>query len=309
VSTGAEEVSVRISNGFVLRGLYYGAGSADDQVPLCVCIHGLGVDANVWQFVAPQLQSRGISVLCPDLRSHGLSDQGKWLQLNPNQMARDILSACRNLELEPTVLLAQSFGTYVGLELLREYRHLPAIRALYAVTPVWIGNPKRLLAFLRTVPDTVKFLRGLGRRVGFNASRIPERRDHSRFAEFPDTHMPRLIEEAASISWKRYAKLLVWLRLQSWRASYEWEQCSGYPVRMIVASKDGLWNNRELEIVHRKTGWPLTWMDMKHISLATDAKHADKLIEVLERDECWPRLAYSKKAASGRRLRARRKRN
>jgi len=100
--------------------------------------------------------------------------------------------------------------------------------------------------------------------------------------------MPRFIEEAASISWKRYAKLLVWLRLQSWRVPYEWEECSGYPVRMILASKDGLWNNRELEIVHRKTGWPLKWMDMKHISLATDAKYADELIEVMEQDACWP---------------------
>jgi hypothetical protein len=100
--------------------------------------------------------------------------------------------------------------------------------------------------------------------------------------------MPRIVEEAASISWGRYATLLVWLRLQSWRIAYEWENYSGYPVRMIVASREGLWDNRELEIVHRKTGWPLTWLNMKHISLATDAKCADELIEALEKDECWP---------------------
>ena len=288
MSTGAEDVSARVSDGFVLRGLYYRARSSDEPAPLCVCIHGLGVDANVWQFVAPQLQSRGISVLCPDLRGHGLSDQGKWLELNPRQMARDVFSACRKLELEPTMLLAQSFGTHVGLELLRQYRHLLEIRAYYAVTPTWIGDQKRLWAFLRTAPNTVTFLRSLGRRVGYNAPRNPERRDHSRFAEFPDFHMPRFVEEAASISWKRYAKLLVWLRFQSWRIPYEWEQCSGYPVRIIVASRDGLCNNRELEIVHRKTGWPLKWMDMKHISLATDAKYADELIKVLEEDACWP---------------------
>ena len=288
MSTEAEEVNARVSNGLVLRGLYYRAGSADEPTPLCVCIHGLGVDANVWQFVAPQLQSRGISVLCPDLRSHGLSDQGQWLLLNPRQMARDIFAICQKLELKPTVLLAQSFGAYVGMELLRQYQHCLKLRAFYAITPVWIGDRRRLLALLKTIPNTVRFLRSLGRHVGYNAPRTPDRRDHPRFAEFPDVHMPRFIEEAASISWKRYAKLLLWLKLQSWRVPYEWEQCSGYPVRMIGASKDGLWDNRELEAVHCKTGWPLTWMDMKHISLATDAKYADKLIEVLERDECWP---------------------
>jgi pimeloyl-ACP methyl ester carboxylesterase len=288
VSSGSEEFSARLSDGFVLRGLYYRARSARESVPLCVCIHGLGVDANVWQFVAPGLQSRGISVLCPDLRDHGLSDQGKWLALNPSQMARDIFSACLKLDLEPTLLLAQSFGTHVGLELLRQYRHRLEIRALYAVTPVWIGERKRLWAVLGSAPDTVRFLRSLGRRVGYNAPRIPKRRDHAQFVDFPDFHMPRFVEEAASISWKRYAKLLVWLRLQSWRIPYKWEQCSDYPVRMIGAWREGLWNNHELEIVHRKTGWPLKWMDMKHISLATDTKYVDALIEVLEQDACWP---------------------
>ena len=284
VSTGAEEVSVTNSDGFVLRGLYYRAGSFDDPAPLCLCIHGLGVDANVWQFTAPLLQSRGISVLCPDLRGHGLSDQGKWLQLNPRQMARDIFSACRKLELEPNLLLAQSFGTHVGLELLRQYRHRLNIRAFYAVTPVWIGDRKSLWSYLRTVPATVRFLRSLGRCIGYNTHRTFERRNHARFAEFPDSYLPRFVEEAASISWKRYAKLLVWLRLQSLCIPYEWEKCSVYPVRMIVASKDGLWDNRELEIVHRKTGWPLKWMNMKHISLASSAKCANELIEVLEQD-------------------------
>ena len=288
MSNGGEEFSARVSDGLVLRGLYYRAGSPDAPAPLCICMHGLGVDANVWQFVAPRLQSGGISVLCPDLRGHGLSDGGRWLQLNPRQMARDIFSACRKLELEPTVILAQSFGTYVGLELLLQYRHRLRIRAFYAVTPVWFGERMRLSAFLRSTSLTVRFLLNLGRRVGYNAPRTTERREHHRFADFPDSYMPRIVEEAASISWRRYAKLLVWLRLQSWRIAYEWENYSGYPVRMIVASREGLWDNRELEIVHRKTGWPLTWLNMKHISLATDAKYADELIEALEKDECWP---------------------
>jgi pimeloyl-ACP methyl ester carboxylesterase len=288
VSTGAEEVSARISDGLVLRGLYHRAGSSDEPAPLCLCIHGMAGDANVWQFVAPQLQSRGISVLCLDLRDHGLSGQGTWLQLNPKQMARDIFSACRVLELEPTVLMAQSFGTHVGLELLRQYRHRLKIRAFYAVTPVWIGDQERLSVFLRTTSHTVRFLLRLGRRVGYNAPRTAKRRDHLRFAEYPDTHVPRFVEDAAAISWKRFAKLQVWLRLQSWRNPYDWEQCSSYPVRMIVASRDGLWKNRELEIVHCRTGWPLKWMDMRHISVATDAKCAEELIEFLEQDVCWP---------------------
>src|SRR5215204_5160506 len=162
VNTGAEEVSVENPDGFILRGLYYPAGSLNDSTPLCLCIHGLGVDANAWQFIAPLLQSRGISVLCPDLRGHGLSDQGKWLQLNPRQMARDIFFACQQLELKPSLLLAQSFGTHVGLELMRQYRQRLEVRAFFALTPAWIGERIPLLDFLKTIPDNVRFLGNLG---------------------------------------------------------------------------------------------------------------------------------------------------
>ncbi len=262
----------------------YPAGPAAAAAPLCVCIHGLGVDANVWQFIAPRLQARGISVLCLDLRGHGLSDRGSWLSFNPRQMAADVVAACLNLGLQPSFFLAQSFGTIVGLEILRRYDPGPDVPSLFAVTPVWTGERKSLSSIPNMAANTFRYLRQLGRLVGYRAPRTPGRRDHTRYASFPDSHMPRFAEEAAAISWAGYARLLIGLRLQAYGFDPHWERLSGYAVHMIAATRDGLWNNRELEVVRRKTGWPLHWIEMRHVSLATDEQYADALIEILERE-------------------------
>lgn len=288
VDIECEDVCAELPDGCRLRGLLYSADSTDAPVPLWVCLHGLGVDANVWRFVAPRLQARGISVLCLDLRGHGLSDRGGWLALTPGGMAADVYDACRCLGLEPSCLLGQSFGTCVALEILRRYGERLDIRSVVAVTPVWIGERKRLSTIPKVASSTIGFLRRLGRQVGYRAPRRVGRRDHTRYAAFPDSHMPRFADEAAAISWSRYAKLLVWLRLQAWRPSYDWKGLAGFPVRMIGASHDGLWNNRELEAVHRQTGWPLAWMEMRHVSLATDERYAAGLVALLEEDPGWP---------------------
>ncbi|MEA5549339.1 alpha/beta fold hydrolase [Limnoraphis robusta CCNP1324] len=232
----AEEVTAEIANGLSLRGLYHRAISPDRKAPVCVCIHGLGVDLNVWQFVAPEIQARGVSALCLDLRGHGLSDRGNRRNLTPKRMARDILDACRRLELNPSFLLAQSFGTCVGLELLDLVSEEADAPTLFAVTPVWLSSRRSFRSLPSNAVTTARFLREIAGEAGLVSTSKPSRRDHTRFAGLGDSYLPRFAAEAASISWMSYARMLVWLRLQGYLHTYDWGRLSAYPVRMIAAS-------------------------------------------------------------------------
>ncbi len=282
-----EEVAVEAPGGLCLRGLLYPARSTAARAPLCLCIHGLGVDANVWGFVAPEIQARGVSALCLDLSGHGLSGRtGRW-QLAPRPMARDLLAACRRLGLAPDVLLAQSFGACVALELLALTSEATA-PVLFAVTPVWTGTRKSFRTLPSTALAVARFLRRVGRQGGYAGGGEPARRDHTQFAGQGDHHLPRFAAEAASVSWMSYARMLIWLRLQGYLHRYDWRRLAPYPVRMVAATDEGLWNNRELEAVQRHTGWPLHWLPMQHVSLATEPQYAAPLVDLLEQDPRWP---------------------
>jgi hypothetical protein len=118
-----------------------------------------------------------------------------------------------------------------------------------------------------------------------------QRHDHARYAEHPDSYFPRFAEEAASISWVGYARLLAGMRLQDFLSPWDWPAIAHWPVCMIAATDEGLWNNGELERVQQKTGWPLLWLEMRHVSVATDPQYAEPLVALLERDAGWPGAA------------------
>jgi pimeloyl-ACP methyl ester carboxylesterase len=284
-----QPVCATLPDGGSLRGLIYPADADAGPAPLCLCIHGLGVDANVWRFVAPLLRARGLTVLCFDLPGHGLSDGGTSRAMRTAAMAHTLRDALGSLGLEPDVVVAQSFGTCVALELLRRYPDGATRPTLYAVTPIWTGTRKSLRSLPRTARNTVALLWRIGRRVGFRSRRRTERRDHTRYAAHPDSYLPRFAEEAASISWLGYARLLTGLRLRDYFAPGDWAAIAHWPVRMIGATDEGLWNNRELEIVQQKTGWPLHWLEMRHVSLATDSRYAEPLVALLADGPGWPR--------------------
>jgi alpha-beta hydrolase superfamily lysophospholipase len=279
VPTTAEPVAVQTRAGHTLRGLRW---PASKRAPVCLLIHGLAVDANVWQFVAPRLQSEGFAPLCLELDGHGESDQG--VAATPDALACNLADACGRLGVRPACIVAQSLGAWIGLELMTKLEGSPP---LFAITPVWTGRQRRLASALTTAAATVRFLYQLGRRSGWRA-RVRGRRDHTRFAGMPDAYMPRFAEEAASVGWTRYARLLGWLRASAYRNHF-WECRAPLPVVMFGASRDGLWDGRNLEVIHRATSWPLYWIDMTHISLATKSDHVDELIALLVRNPHWPK--------------------
>jgi hypothetical protein len=72
-------------------------------------------------------------------------------------------------------------------------------------------------------------------------------------------------------------------------APENWEAIADWPVCMVGCTDDGLWNSYELETVQRRTGWPLYWLEMRHISIATQLKHAETLVGLLEKLPMWPK--------------------
>jgi len=276
-----EEVSVRLGDGTDLCGVLYRAEGAALAGYDCLCIHGLGVDTNVWQFVAPRLSAVGSNVLCLNLRGHGLSGAGSFARLSRVQMSQDLLEAMQKLHFEPRLVLAQSFGTRVALGLLSVMSKQARSPLLIAVTPVWTARRKSFAALARTAKQTVSLLDAIRRQTGISVSRDRKRRDHTRFAGLADFHMPRFVEEAGSITWPVYARLLAGMYLHDWFFPDRWEACADWPVCIIGATDEGLWDNTELEEVSRRTAWPLHWLRMRHVSLSTEPQFAEPFVQLL----------------------------
>lgn len=101
-------------------------------------IHGFPLNSNLWE---PQMDDlRDVArMLAPDLRGHGLSDQGKSpysIQL----MADDCLALLQSVGVqEPVVLCGHSMGGYVAFEFYRRY-------------PEWVAAI--ILVATRAAPDS-----------------------------------------------------------------------------------------------------------------------------------------------------------
>ena len=82
-------------------------------VPI-VCIHGFPLDHTIWQPMIPALAA-GNRIILPDLRGHGLSPVPDGPYSMP-EMAGDIIALLDDLDLPQVVLVGQSMGGYVALE-------------------------------------------------------------------------------------------------------------------------------------------------------------------------------------------------
>ncbi|MBM4203082.1 MAG: alpha/beta hydrolase [Gammaproteobacteria bacterium] len=275
------EVSVRLADGTDLHGLLYLAEGETVAGYECLCIHGLGVDANIWRFVAPRLSAAGFNVLCLDLRGHGLSGGGSWVRMSPNQMGQDLFEALQKLRFGPRVILAQFFGARVALGLLSVLPKQVRPPLLIAVTPVWTARRKSFTNFARITMQTLALLAAIRKQTEVRVSRTRQRRDHIRFAGQPDFHMPRFVEEAGSITWPVYARLLAGMHLHDWISPDLWEAHADWPVCIVGATDEGLWDNTELEEVSRRTAWPLHWLRMRHVSLSTEPEFAGPFVQLL----------------------------
>jgi len=82
--------------------------------PLLVLHGGPGLDGSFWFPGLVPLAAEGWRILAPDLRGNGRSDAGYPARWTVPQMADDVEALIRTLDLERTVVIGQSFGSFVA---------------------------------------------------------------------------------------------------------------------------------------------------------------------------------------------------
>lgn len=80
-----------------------------------VLLHGLASNARIWELVAPHLQERGMPVLAPDLRGHGLTDKPDG-DYGFDTYHRDLAAFLSAMELEKPLLVGHSWGASLALD-------------------------------------------------------------------------------------------------------------------------------------------------------------------------------------------------
>ncbi len=80
-----------------------------------LCIHGFPLDHTIWQPIIPILATNK-QVILPDLRGHGCSPVSAAPYSIP-EMARDVIALMDDLRLSQVMLVGQSMGGYVALEI------------------------------------------------------------------------------------------------------------------------------------------------------------------------------------------------
>jgi pimeloyl-ACP methyl ester carboxylesterase len=110
------------AHGLTLHALEW----SDVGAPL-ILLHGFGLDAHVWDEVAPRL-APAFRTVALDLRGHGDSDRDAERRYSHAAIGRDLEAVTRALGAEPCVLVGHSMGAYGALHLCA--RHPERVRAL-----------------------------------------------------------------------------------------------------------------------------------------------------------------------------------
>ena len=115
--------------------LSYALHTAEDQAPVILYLHGLGIAAWSWDPVREALPEFG--ALLPDLPGHGASVATRWLSIADT--ATRVAEIVDRLPGNPTVhLTGHSLGAYVGLVLLTQR---PERFASATLSGFHIGSP------------------------------------------------------------------------------------------------------------------------------------------------------------------------
>jgi esterase/lipase len=126
-------ISLTTKDGIELAAYYY-EGNTDRAV---ILVHQNKADASSYQFLIPQLQSKGFHVLALDLRGHGKSSL-KYEDLKDedfNKMFNDVWAAEDYLrELKPNFKI-QLVGASIGANLVLKYQELNTVESVVAISP------------------------------------------------------------------------------------------------------------------------------------------------------------------------------
>ena len=196
-----------------------------------------------------------------------------------HQFARDVVAVCESLKLSRVWLFSQSLGGRVGAELLRMKPEGLKIDGLFAFAPPWRLRKAPLTRLPRVLRSTGSLLRRLGKQTGYLRSRTPSRQQYTIMRDMPDFHLPVMIEEVKGLSWRRYARLLLGMRLGDFGPNGGWNLESSCPIYVFAARDDRFIDNRKLEELAEHEGMEFHWVDCRHVSLMTNVEHAQSVAE------------------------------
>ena len=274
-----EGFTVTADDGVELRGLRW-KGAPDAAVSGTVfCLHGLCSDCNGMELVARELSRHGLDVIAPDYRGHGLSGSTPGRKMTVRQLAQDVRSVCSELGVSRTWLFSQSFGGRIGVELLSQPEPDLEVQGLFAFAPPWRLNKSPIKRLPKTVLSCLRHIRSMARNAGYHALRTPSRQPYTHMRDMPDFHRPVMIEEVKSVSLRRYARLLLGMKLADFRRSGGWSLQTDRPVHVYAGRNDRCISNANLEELAEHAGLELNWLDCHHVSLMTNAEHAEAIAQ------------------------------
>jgi lipase len=107
-----------------------------------LCVHGLGQHGGVFEPLARELSLAGIGAMAVDLRGHGMSAKSPPWDVRTH--ATDLAETLEHHGVEPTAVIAHSFGARVSLDFVA--RNPDSVRRLILLEPGVQADPATALA-------------------------------------------------------------------------------------------------------------------------------------------------------------------
>ena len=273
------EFSVQAEDGVMLRGMRWPGDRNGSLRGTVLCLHGLSSDVNSMELLARELSAAGLDVVAADYRGHGLSGASSGRRMNVGQFARDAISICNSLDLSRIWLMSQSLGGRVGVAMMKNKPEQLTIDGFFAFAPPWRLRRASIKRLPGTVRSSFRLLRTMAKSTGYRSGRVPSRQPYTSMYDMPDFHMPVMIDEVKSLSWRRYARLFLAMRFDDFRPDGGWSLQSPCPIHVYAARKDRYVNNRDIEEVVKHAGLNLHWIECRHVSLMTNREHAQSVTD------------------------------
>ena len=115
----------RFVNAAGLRWHVQQFGSAPDDVPVIVLLHGTGSSSHSWRDVAPLLAKR-FSVIVMDLPGHAFTTMPPNAEQSLPGMARNVAALLHELKISPTLITGHSAGAAVAARMILDQSISPA---------------------------------------------------------------------------------------------------------------------------------------------------------------------------------------
>jgi pimeloyl-ACP methyl ester carboxylesterase len=127
--------TVRSSDGV---SLYYEIENQGSAKPVIFFLHGLGGDADAWQFIRKPFLEQGYSLITMDLRGHGFSGHPRQPRsYEVDHFVEDVNSILEQEKLEKIFLAAHCFGAIIAAHFALKYPE--KVSRLVLISPSYRG--------------------------------------------------------------------------------------------------------------------------------------------------------------------------